>query len=109
MQISSSTYSTLPVPVNYRRDDVAERRQNARGQSQQIDSAGQPQQSAPRGEVTRIRARAAAEVQNADAELRKSADATDSRNRSALQAYRSNGPSIEERLGVELAGVDVYA
>lgn len=30
------------------------------------------------------------------------------RNRQALQAYFANQPTVGERLGVELAGIDVY-
>ncbi len=35
-------------------------------------------------------------------------DALSARSRMALHTYLSNGPSMAERLGVELAGVDIY-
>lgn len=108
MQVSSSTLSTLPVPIS-RRDDIAERRQSARSQSDAAASEQSAQSTLDRGEVTRIRARVSAEAQRADIEASAFSDQLDGRSRAAVQAYRSNGPSIEERLGVELAGVDVYA
>lgn len=110
MQIGGS-FSTLPAPANYRRDDVAERRQGGRRQSDQLDAVAQQsaQQASDRGEVTRIRTRAPVATQTANADVSKFSDVLAGRNRSALQAYSSNGPSIAERLGVELAGVDVYA
>jgi len=39
----------------------------------------------------------------------RSSDNVSGRKRAALQTYQSNGPSIEERLGVELVGVDTFA
>jgi hypothetical protein len=111
VQIGGSTFPTLPVPANYRRDDVAERRQGGRRQSDQLDAVAQQsaQQSSDRGEVTRIRTRAPAVAQTLNVDVNKFSDVLAGRNRSALQSYSSNGPSIQERLGVELAGVDVYA
>lgn len=105
MQIGFNSVLTLPVPASYRRDELDERRQQ---QSKQTAiTQPQPQRQAP-GEVTRIRTRPSVAAQNADNQLPKFADLP-SRARSAVAAYSSNGPSIEERLGVELAGVDVYA
>jgi len=106
VQIRSSTFSTLPVPVN-RRDELADRRQ---GDRRQPDVAAQTAASATEREITRIRPRANPETQRADNGVSAFADLlANGRSRAAILAYSSNGPSIEERLGVELVGVDVYA
>lgn len=103
MQIGSSTLSTLPVPARYRSDELEERRQQ-----REQTSATPPQQQQAAGEVTRIRARASVASQRVDDQSPRFNNLpTYARN--AVTAYSNNGPSIEERLGVELAGVDVYA
>lgn len=105
MPIGFSTVSTLPAPVAYRRDGLDERRQPAR---EQTISEQQPQQQAA-GEVTRIRTRASVAAQRVDnASSSQYTDNLPPRGRNAVAAYSSNGPSIEERLGVELVGVDLY-
>lgn len=103
MPIGFSSVSTLPVPASYRRDGLAERQQR---NSEQAAASQQPEQQAAR-EVTRTRATAA--TQNADNQQPQFADKLPAQARYAVAAYSSNGPTIEERLGVELAGVDVYA
>lgn len=103
MQIGFSSVSTLPVPV-YRRDELNERRQQGR---EQPISQQQPAQQAA-GEVTRIRARASVAAQRAESQSAQYADNLPARSRNAVAAYSNNGPSIEERLGVELVGVDLY-
>ena len=105
MQISSSAFSTLPVPIN-RRDELSDRRQSER---RQADVAATTSDAAAttteRGEVTRIRPRPSAAIQRADSQTPRNLPA---RGRDAVAAYSSNGPTIEERLGVELVGVDLY-
>ena len=105
MQIGFNTVSTLPVPVSYRRDGLDQRRQ----QREQTAATQQQPQQQTTGEVTRIRTRPSVAAQNADNPLPKFADNLPSRARNAVATYSSNGPSIAERLGVELVGVDVYA
>ena len=105
MQIGFNTLPTLPVPANYRRDELDERRQQ-RNQAA-VTQQSQPQQAT--GEVTRIRPRPISAAQSADNSLPKFSDNLPARARNAVAAYSSNGPSIEERLGVELVGVDLYA
>lgn len=103
MRIGASSVPALPVPVDYRREAIAER--SARQSTQTVATTAEP--SVER-EVTRIRSRASA--QQAGTERTQSfSESLPQRTRSALQSYTSNGPTIEERLGVELAGIDVYA
>lgn len=106
---STSSIALLPVPVNPRRDDAAERSvEQRRQQIQALEAPGQKQGSvAP--ELIRSRVRAAAEVQQATYQAQEVLRDVPPRQRSALQSYLSNGPSIQERLGVDLAGIDVYA
>jgi hypothetical protein len=59
--------------------------------------------STPRGEVTRVRSRAAYADTVASFSDRNLAQ----RSRDALQSYLANGPTLTEKLGVELAGIDV--
>lgn len=106
MQIGFNTVPTLPVPASYRRDELDQRRQQ---REQTAVAQQQSQQQTTTGEITRIRTRASTAVQNANNPLPKFADNLPSRARNAVAAYSSNGPSIAERLGVELVGVDVYA
>lgn len=102
MRIGASSLPALPVPVGYRREDIAERPSRQSGQA--VATTAEP---VVEREVTRIRAHAAA--QQAGADRQSFTDAASQRTRNALLSYTSNGPSIEERLGVELAGIDVYA
>lgn len=104
MQIGFGSVSTLPAPVVYRRDELDERRQQGREQS---ISQQQPQQQAT-GEITRIRTRASVAAQRAETQAPQYTENLPARSRNAVAAYSSNGPSIEERLGVELVGVDLY-
>ncbi len=106
MQIGSSILTTLPVPANYRRDELADRRQQ---QSEQTAVTQQQPQRQTTGEVTRIRTRASVAAQRADDQSSRSTSNLSSYARNAVTAYSNNGPSIEERLGVELVGVDIYA
>ena len=114
MQIGLSSVSTLPVPASYRRDGLAQRQQQsdqaAAVQQQQPQQASQQQAA---GEVTRA-TRASVSTQRGDNLPKYAANAQYTDNlsaqaRNAVAAYASNGPSAAERLGVELAGVDVYA
>lgn len=101
MRIGASSVPALPVPVDYRREAIGER--SARRSERAVATTAEP---VVEREVTRSRASA----QQAGTERVQSfSDALSQRTRSALQSYTSNGPSIEERLGVELAGIDVYA
>ena len=102
MPIGFSSVSTLPAPVVYRRDDLVERRQQQREQVSQ-----QPPQQQATGEVTRIRTRASVAAQRVESQAPQFDDLP-ARGRTAMAAYSNNGPSIEERLGVELVGVDLY-
>lgn len=61
-------------------------------------------ESAPRGEVTRVRSRAS---NSGDFSSTLSDRSLPQRARDALQSYLANGPTLSERLGVELAGIDV--
>ncbi len=106
MRIGATSVPALPVPVNYRREDIAERPPRQPAQTVATSSA---EPTAER-EVTRIRARASAATQKTASDRAQSFnESLPQRARSALQSYTSNGPTIEERLGVELAGIDVYA
>ncbi len=89
----------LPLATDYRRGDYerAPRQQPVETPFEQ-----------PQREVTRIRARATSEAQRADQRASFS-ESLSTQQRTALQAYQNNGPTIEERLGVELAGIDIYA
>lgn len=62
----------------------------------------EPQQRAPR-EVFRLSARESAPALGAD-----QWQSLSPHSRGALQSYLSNGPSLAERYGVELAGVDLF-
>ncbi len=113
MPIGFPSVSTLPVPAAYRRDELEQRRQQ---QSEQTATARQQPQQQGAGEITRIRTRASVAAQRAENQAPSSSsfaseylDSLSSRARNAVAAYSSNGPSIEERLGVELVGLDVYA
>lgn len=110
MQVGASTSSIplLPVTVNPRRDDSAERLAEQRRQQVQALDSGSQQQT-PQPEVTRIRVRPTAEAQAASEQAQEAFKDLPTRERSALQSYLDNGPSIQERLGVELAGIDTYA
>lgn len=113
MQISSASSSSialLPVAVTPRRDDVVESAaEKARKQQLAANQvASQSDQPFDR-EVTRIRTRASAAAQQANSQTQESLRDLPARQRGALQSYLSNGPSIQERLGVELAGIDVFA
>jgi hypothetical protein len=103
VRIGASSVPALPVPVDYRREAIGER--GARQQQRTIATTDEP---VVEREVTRIRSRASAQQAGTE-RVQSFSDALSQRTRSALQSYTSNGPSIEERLGVELAGIDVYA
>lgn len=92
MQIRSS-YSYLPSP-EYRRDRAVDAPAAVRGEGG--DSGGRAR------EVTRIPRNPVAVA--ADEELANLPPQV----RGALQSYLSNGPSLSERYGVELAGVDIF-
>lgn len=106
MQIGFNSLPTLPVPAAYRRDELAERRQQ---QSEPTAAAPSQAQKQGPGEVTRIRTRASVAAQRVDDQLPRNSAGLSAYVRNAVTAYSNNGPSIEERLGVELVGVDTYA
>lgn len=103
MRIGASPVPALPVPVDYRREAIGER--SARQPARTVATTAEP---VVEREVTRIRARASAQ-QTSTENSQSFSDALPQRTRSALQSYTNNGPSIAERLGVDLAGIDVYA
>jgi hypothetical protein len=103
VRIGAPSVPALPVPVDYRREAIGER--SARRSERAVATTAEP---VVEREVTRIRSRASAQ-QTGTERVQSFSDALSQRTRSALQSYTSNGPSIEERLGVELAGIDVYA
>jgi hypothetical protein len=106
---STTSIALLPVAVTPRRDDVAERAaEQTRKQLNSSQVIGQSDQPLDR-EVTRIRTRASAAAQQANSQAQENLRDLPARQRGALQTYLSNGPSIQERLGVELAGIDVFA
>jgi hypothetical protein len=101
---STSSIALLPVPVN-RREDALER-----AAEQRRPSVVEPaEQQAPQREAIKVRVRASAAAQQASNQAQEVLRDLQPRQRSALQSYLSNGPSMEERLGVDLAGIDVYA
>jgi hypothetical protein len=100
---TTSSIALLPVPVN-RREDALER---ATEQRRQL--VVEPSEQAPQRETTRLRVRASAEAQQANSQAQEVLRDLPPRQRSAMQSYLSNGPTMEERLGVDLAGIDVYA
>lgn len=101
MRIGAPSVPALPVSLDYRRDAVGERRSQPR----------EPEAAAER-EVTRVRARsgaAAANSANRQVDGSYLSESWSQHTRTALLSYASNGPTIEERLGVELVGIDLYA
>ncbi len=103
---STSAVALLPVPVN-RREDALER---AAGQRRQlVVEPAEQQSSQPQRETTRVRVRASAEAQQASNQAQEVLRDLPPRQRNAMQSYLNNGPTMEERLGVDLAGIDVYA
>lgn len=98
MRIGSSL-PLLPTSVSDRGYGVGSRaRQNQPVQ----DATEQVSRAAPRARSQIIggSGQGASEQTSADQNL-------SSRSLGALQSYRANGPSLSERLGVELAGIDV--
>ncbi len=108
VQISSTSLtSSLPIVAPTRRDSLSDSKQ----QSNTVLPATPVEDNSARGEVTRIRTRPSPSTQQAydngpNAEQLQSLSA---RSRTAVTSYLNNGPSVEERLGVELAGVDTFA
>ncbi len=82
---------------------MADRGQRARTESQASAAPEASAERIPQRDVTRIRSRVAA---GSETQSFSQGDLP-SHSRSALQSYRMNGPSLSERLGVELAGIDV--
>jgi len=94
-----SSLPLLPTPVS-------DRGYGAGSRARQTTTTQDVLEQAPR-EVTRIRSRTA---NSGGAQTAANAFANEnlsSRSRGALQSYLANGPSLSERLGVELAGIDV--
>ena len=81
---------------------VADRGQRARNDAQPVSSR-ETAAPAPEREVTRIRSRVNSARETQDF----SQSNLPQRSRNALQSYLQNGPSLTERLGVELVGIDV--
>jgi hypothetical protein len=93
--------SSIPLlPSGPQSSAVPERAQRPRGEAVSIPEAGA--RSAER-EVVRIRSRVAAARDTQDF----SQANLSQRSRNALLSYQANGPTLSERLGVELAGIDV--
>jgi hypothetical protein len=107
VQVGDDSTSTvlLPLAIAPRRDDVGDR---STAEQRKPQAAGSIDQTTQR-EVTRIRTRASAAAQQASSQAQQTLRDLPERQRNALQSYLSNGPSIQERLGVELAGIDVFA
>lgn len=103
MLISTSSLS-IPVGGAFRRDGAFDSARPAAGRTERTERADE---SPARGEITRPRSRASG-ASALDGSFADSLQNLPSRSRNALQTYLSNGPSIQERLGVELAGVDVF-
>jgi len=97
-----STSLSFPASGALRRDGAFDSAQPTR------PAPGADEQPAGRGEITRLRPRASDAIQD-DSRFSDLLQNLPARSRNALQSYLSNGPSIQERLGVELAGVDVFA
>lgn len=97
MRIGSPSLPLLPTTVS-------DRGYGAARNSRPTDSVEAAVDQMPRGEVTRIR-RAVSAVGDA---LQNLSDRNlPQRSRDALQSYLANGPTLSERLGVDLAGIDV--
>ncbi len=97
MRIGSPSLPLLPTPV-------ADRGYGSARNSRPTEAVEVAVDQAPRGDVTRIR-RAVSAVGDA---LQNLSDRNlPQRSRDALQSYLANGPTLSERLGVELAGIDV--
>jgi hypothetical protein len=107
VQVGAASTSTvlLPVAIAPRRDDVADRSTPEQRKPQTLSTIDPVEQR----EVTRIRTRASAAAQQAASRAQETLRDLPERQRGALQTYLSNGPSIQERLGIELAGIDVFA
>lgn len=83
---------------------VSDRGYNSARSSRPAEVVEPTVEAPPSGEVTRIR-RAVNAVGDA---LQNLSDRNlPQRSRDALQSYLANGPTLSERLGVELAGIDV--
>jgi hypothetical protein len=96
VRIGSSSLPLLPTTVSDRGYGTARSSRT----SDVVDSIAD---STSRGEVTRVRSRSAATADTASFSDRNLSQ----RSRDALQSYLANGPTLTERLGVELAGIDV--
>jgi hypothetical protein len=94
VQVRSSPPS-LPVAVDYRRERVGD----AAGGRVDEGVEVAPRRDATRIDVSRIRAERLATESLAD---------LPARSRGAMSAYLSNGPTLSERYGVELAGIDLF-
>jgi hypothetical protein len=93
--------SSIPLlPSGPQTQAVPERAQRARGEAPTVAETGN--RSAER-EVVRIRSRVATARETQDF----SQSSLSPRSRAALSSYQANGPTLSERLGVELAGIDV--
>lgn len=95
MRIGSSL-PYLPNPVSDRG--------YAAPRAPQVESESGGEPTTPRGDVTRVRSRAS---NGGDFASTLSDRSLPQRARDALQSYLANGPTLSERLGVELAGIDV--
>lgn len=102
VQISSPSLSILPGAAYPRRDGVAD---GARRPV--VDAVAERTGEPARGAVSRVRSLGDAGFDSLG--LDESLQNLPARNRNALRSYLDNGPTIQERLGVELAGVDVFA
>ena len=100
MQVGSSYLPALPVATDYRR--------GAYGRAPQVPPTAARAEQPESTETTRLRMRPSAATQGAEQRIALAENVAE-RNRPALQAYQSNGPTIAERFGVELAGIDVFA
>lgn len=109
MQVRSTSIA-LPSAAEYRRHP---------GGAAAVRAPGDVAEEAPRREVTRIRAAAPAheamvrevmahEAMAYEAMAYEAMADMPARSRGALSAYLSNGPTLSERYGVELAGVDLF-
>lgn len=92
MQIGSSSISTQSLLVDNRR--------GAATPARRVEAEAEPAERAPR-ETFRLRAPVAEPMPALGEGLSQ-------QSRTALQSYLSNGPTLAERFGVELAGVDLF-
>lgn len=89
--------------------DIVPARDNPGAGARQSEAVGTPRREVLAPERAAELYRQAREFSRGDAQARESLDSVPPRNRAAVSAYLDNRPSLSERLGIELVGVDDFA